>query len=160
MALNVYLRMEDIPKEKQIIMFNDGVFGKSLLSEDSFSNNALSEIKYVMKKIDGADYIDKRNMRDRFGNYTSIEHLSTGCKSLINCIHYPDCVVNCIECGGNVIDVIIHRTEGNVLLYTLPDNDGKSIDIDLHLADGRVEHYSEIEEFTEKCYKVFKSVGY
>ena len=160
MSLNVYLREADIPKNKTIINGNDAIFGKSLLSNDSFSNNVLPEIQYVMKKIDGADYISKRDMRDRFGNLTSIENLSTGCKSIINCINYPQYIVNCIECGRNAIDLIIHRTTGNILLQSLPKIDNQKVDIDLHLADGTVKHYSSIELFVEKCEEMFKSVGY
>ena len=88
-------------------------------------------IRAIMKKIDGADYVSGMDMRSRFGNITSMKNLSTGCKTMINIVNHPEAVINCTECGDNVLHKIIQMTEGNILLTIIPSNEAIQTNIQL-----------------------------
>ena len=116
----------------EIIDNNDVVF-----NYDLYNNMAITPtIRAIMKKIDGADYVSGMDMRSRFGNITSMENLSTGCKTMINIVNHLEAVINCIECGDNVLHKIIQMTEGNILLTIIPSNEAIQTNIQLMTNQG------------------------
>ena len=125
--LNVYIERQLIKSDMEIIDNNDVVF-----NYDLYNNMAITPtIRAIMKKIDGADYESGMDVRSRFGNITSMENLSTGCKTMINIVNHPEAVINCIECGDNVLHKIIQMTEGNILLTIIPSNEAIQTNIKL-----------------------------
>ena len=125
--LNVYIRREDIDSNTEIIDKNDIIFNYDL--HNNMKVNSL--IKRIMKDIDGAEYVSEMDMRSRYGNITSMENLSTGCKTVINIINHPEAVINCIECGNNILHKILQLNEGNVLFYFMPSNADEHININV-----------------------------
>ena len=131
--LNVYVKREDIGAGTEIIDSNDILFNYDLYNNMHIS----SLIKSIMKEIDGAEYIQGMDMRSKFGNITTMENLSTGCKTVINIVNHPEAVINCIECGDNVLHEILKNIKiGNVLFEIIPSNADMHIDVNLITKQG------------------------
>ena len=60
----------------------------------------------IIKNIDGASIYEDNYFKTLFG-IAQIKHFSTGCKAVINAVHFPDKVFNFAECGGNSISELI-----------------------------------------------------
>ena len=115
--LNVYLKREDIITDTEIIDSNDILFNFDLYNSLKVDDRIIR----VMKSIDNAEYLQDTDMRSRFGNITSMENLSTGCKTVINILNHPDLIINCVECGDNVLhEIFCYIKRGNILLEILP----------------------------------------
>ena len=72
--------------------------------------------KKVMRAIDKAEFKSKNAIITPFGN-TSIERLSTGCKTLMNILHHREIIFTLIECGQNVIDYLLSGAIDNVTVH-------------------------------------------
>lgn len=124
--LTVYLNQNDIPNDHEYIDKNDYFF--------EFNTNIteldnLDCAKELIKKIDQSDYLGGGKIISKFTNklvenieYHSIEHLSSGCKTLLNILLHPEIVFNTIECGYNVIDEIIKLDKGKIYIYAITSN--------------------------------------
>lgn len=72
----------------------------------------------ILKEIEQAEYYSPTRVTDRFGAQIYISELSTGCKAALCVQHYPDKVIDTIECGSNARDAIIRNcTKGHVIFY-------------------------------------------
>ena len=131
--LNVYINREDAENTMEVMNNNDALF-----NYDLYNGLTVTEtIKKIMKSIDNAEYIQGMDMRSRYGNITSMENLSTGCKTAINIINHPELIIDCVECGDNVLHKIIKScNKGNVLFTFLPSNKDKGISINMVTAQG------------------------
>ena len=80
---------------------NEVFFRKSVNFE------SLNELDFtVIKEIDNAVPIEgTRQFRTLFG-IAELKHLSTGCKTLINILHYPDRAFSLMESGDNVVTLL------------------------------------------------------
>ena len=56
----------------------------------------------IIENIDNARLYEDDYFRTPFG-LAQLKHLSTGCKSVLNVLHYPDRMFSFAECGGNAI---------------------------------------------------------
>ena len=117
--LTLFVDRKDIPNGLEIIDSNDILF-----NYDLYHNMRVTDtIKKIMKEVDGAKYLQGMDMHSTFGNVTSMENLSTGCKTMINIVNHPtDVVINCFECGDNVLHRLLQLDSGTVLLPMLPSN--------------------------------------
>lgn len=139
MSLNIYTSINNIPKDLSIISYNDKFFNSVPLSNDIISS-------HIMKKIDNAVYESENTFIGRDSKLGSLnkEHLSTGCKTLLNVIQHPDKCFDIIECGQNVLALIPMIKNGNILwknptLHYVGDSD---CDI---VIDGK--HFTEFRKF-------------
>ena len=74
---------------------NEVFFGRNIKFSD-LTQNDFNAIEY----IDNAVLISGEDFRTPFG-IGQIVNLSTGCKTVINALHYTDRAFNLIECGDN-----------------------------------------------------------
>lgn len=103
--------------EEEIIVDNEGFFNNNV-SAKSLSETSLN----IMCKIDKARLLDKKTgkIETPYG-ITSIYDLSTGCKTILNCIFitenpdiYPSIrAINATECGWNAVDELFSFIESN-----------------------------------------------
>ena len=96
--------------------------------------------KVLMKLIDRADYVDNFTIIDRFGDKTFIDNLSTGCKTAICVVEYPDKWISTLECGLNALNAILTTCdEGNIIIldtgWDIPMTFGGEINVSI---DGKV----------------------
>lgn len=139
--------MLKIYKEKQhnTIMVNDSFFNKEtcrIVAEDSQRGKML---RSVVEEVDGVKF-DTTNLFRIFSKFNgceiSITDISTGCKTLINIMCYPEKVFFGVECGSKVLERIYSLKQGSVYLpffrvslddkfdevsYCCIDNRGESI---------------------------------
>ena len=109
MSLNVYTSIEQIPAGINIIRSNDAVFnGATLLRNSELSNRILSS-------IDNAKFYSKDSFVSSTGVLLSRDRLSTGTKTLLNILEFPDKCFDVIECGNNALSLLCLFNEGNIL---------------------------------------------
>lgn len=113
MSLNVYVKKEEIPKELELVDYNDVFFINVYLKNDEVTNK-------ILKEIDKSKYASKYTFTGRtpeMGNLNK-ECLSTGCKTILNayyCYNEPYCF-DFIECGYNVQELIYLLKDGNIYI--------------------------------------------
>ena len=105
--------------------------------------------KVLMKLIDRADYFDNFTIIDRFGDKTFIDNLSTGCKTAICVVEYPDKWINTLECGLNALNAILTTCdEGNIIIldtgWDIPMTFGSKISV---CVDGK--EFKKISDMNE-----------
>ena len=118
--LMIYLDKEDIPKDMEYIECNDHFFEFNV-SIDDLDN--LQGVKEVIYKIDQSVYIGNGKVISKFSKNIqgyvetqNISVLSTGCKTLLNVLLFPENVFNTIECGYNAVEEILKLDNGNIYL--------------------------------------------
>ena len=141
-TLNIYTKIESIPKDKRLITDCEAAFGSMKLKDDEFTRRVLQEVEQ-------AEYIDSITFRDRFGRALYVSCLSTGVKSLL-CIYYlPDYVFDICEMGQNARVYLSLIPKGNFYvsdwdfeLYSCQDDDKLNVKV-----NGVLYHaYDEINE--------------
>lgn len=78
------------------------------------------EERNILNNIEEADYIDKNSFKDRFGYKLPISCLSTGTKTALCILNYPDKVMDTKECGRNAIDAIFSFCKNGKILIDHP----------------------------------------
>jgi len=83
----------------------------------------------LIEKIDNANRLpdDAEQLKTPFG-ITDIYNLSTGCKTVLNVLRFPDRIFDCTECGGNALTLLfelIDKTDISIVLshanFILPE---------------------------------------
>lgn len=64
----------------------------------------------IIENIDNAKPYENDYFKTPFG-LAQIKNFSTGCKSVLNAVHYPDSVFSFAECGGNAISELARVCE-------------------------------------------------
>ncbi len=143
--ITVYKNKKDIPSDKEYIESNDYFFNR---------NTALKideRASEIIEKVDGSKLVGKYKIESKFnGTILDISYLSTGCKTVLNVMYYPDKVFCLKECGfENALVLLYELDDGNVY-----SNDMRfPIDVDkVRVSDEegvRVLDSSELEEWWE-----------
>ena len=120
--ITLYKNEKYIKNKSRLVEFVDLYFDAMIL--DKIQINDI-DIMY-MQKIDGATYLGD-NYFTTFLGRTSIENLSTGCKTLILLNHSDELgnvVIDVSECGENALDYVFMMKNKEVLLefYSKPSN--------------------------------------
>lgn len=96
----------------KVIIDNDAYFYENITAEKF---GTLEE--KIINEIDKATIIDKKlgTIKTPRG-ITSIENLSTGCKTVLNYLHLADCksdinVIDASQCGYNALEVLFSTIE-------------------------------------------------
>lgn len=112
MSLNIYTNKADIPSNIDFIDYNDIFFNGELLKNTELT-------KFILNKIDKAAYNSPTTFIGRDPDLGTIykEHLSTGCKTLLNIVNNPDKCFDVIECGPNALKLLSFIKDGNILYY-------------------------------------------
>ncbi|MGN0153208.1 MAG: DUF4869 domain-containing protein [Lachnospiraceae bacterium] len=139
MSLRIFTDKSEIPSDMKLIDYNDLFFNGQSLADDE-----VSEI--VMREIDKAEYNTENTFigRDKSLGSLNKEHLSTGCKTLLNIISNPDKCFDVIECGSNALSLLPLIRNGNVLwkLPVLHYVGNTSCDIVIHN-----QHFTDFKKF-------------
>ena len=118
--LTIYLNKDDIPVEIEYIECNDHFFEFNVSIEHM---DSLQVVKDYINKIDQSFYIGNGRVISKFSKNTegyietqNISVLSTGCKTLLNVLFFPEKVFNTIECGYNAVEEILKLDNGKIYL--------------------------------------------
>lgn len=107
--ITIYKNKKDIPDNMDYVELND-VF---------FNHNTVSKLddraKVIVEKIDHSRLIGKYKIESKFNGVTlDVDCLSTGCKTVLNVMFFPDKVFCIKECGDNALEVLYKLEDGAV----------------------------------------------
>lgn len=144
MSLHIYHHKKDIPETVKYIACNDVFFnGATTIPDTEFATKVLSAIDQA-KRVTATTF--EPRVKD-FGNLF-IEHLSTGCKTLLNIISHPEMCFNVNECGNNALQFLPEITEGSIY-WRVPSC--------LYKGDGACDiifcgkHFTDFYDFLDYC---------
>lgn len=140
--ITIYKDKKDIPQDKEYVELNDVFFNKNtvLLLDD--------HAKEIVEQIDEAELDGKFKIKSKFNGVTlDIDCLSTGCKTVLNVLLFPDKVFCMKECGDNALEVLYELENGSVYSdYAVIPFDMESVKV----CDGdEIKTISDYEELKE-----------
>ncbi|MDE7424244.1 MAG: DUF4869 domain-containing protein [Lachnospiraceae bacterium] len=141
--INIYTKKDSNISDK-IQYFNDRLFNTEVFGSE-FTDNE----KQVIEQIDHAKVMDHMKIETDFG-IGSILDLSTGCKTAINILRFPNRIISVDECGSNALKVILQFKEANIFMgfpATLHVPEGSELVFD---ETEKVENDLEYEAFWSK----------
>lgn len=107
--ITIYKNKNDIPQSMELIELNDYYFNKTT---SQFIDDRAGK---VIQIIDNAKLLGKYKIISGFNGVTlNIDKLSSGCKTALNILYFPDKVFGIQECGDNALDVVYSYEHGNV----------------------------------------------
>lgn len=143
--ITIFKNKKDIPQEKEYIELNDIFFNQNTAGK-------LDEraVRFI-EMIDDSKLLSKYKIRSRFDDITlNIDQLSTGCKTVLNVLYYPDKVFCLKECGNNALEELYEFEKGFVYseYAMIPFEMGKVL---VHTSDGEriIGDYEELKEWWE-----------
>ncbi|WP_455720563.1 DUF4869 domain-containing protein [Agathobacter sp.] len=107
--ITIFKNKENIPSDMEYVEINDLFFNQNtVLKLDS-------RAKSIIEKIDDSQLIGKFKIESKFNDVTlDIDHLSTGCKTVLNVLYFPDKVFCLKECGDNALEILYELKDGAV----------------------------------------------
>ena len=107
--ITIYKDKKDIPIHMEYVEWNDLFFNK---------NTALKldgRAAKIIEQIDEAKVISKFQIRSKFHEtVVDVDCLSTGCKTVLNVLYFPDKVFCIKECGENALEALYRLSRGAV----------------------------------------------
>ena len=99
--ITIFKNKNDIPGDMDYIELNDVFFNQNPASRlDSMASA-------IIEKIDDSRLVDKYKIESKFnGVVVDIDCLSTGCKTILNVLYFPNKVFCMKECGDNALEVL------------------------------------------------------
>ena len=99
--ITIFKDKKDIPSDKEYVELNDVFFNQKTVSRIDDKASA------IIEKIDASKLIGKYKIESKFNGVTlDIDCLSTGCKTVLNVLYFPDKVFCLKECGDNALGVL------------------------------------------------------
>lgn len=143
--ITIYKDKKDIPKDKEYIELNDIFFNKNtvlLLNEQA---------KSIIEQIDETEMESKYKIKSKFnGVILDIDCLSTGCKTVLNVLYFPEKVFCIKECGDNALEVLYRLEQGRVYSdYAVIPFDMKEVLVCSKTGTNRIDDYEELKEWWE-----------
>ena len=107
--ITIFKDKKDIPSDKEYVELNDVFFNQKTVSWIDDKASA------IIEKIDASKLIGKYKRESKFNGVTlDIDCLSTGCKTVLNVLYFPDKVFCLKECGDNALEVLYGLKAGAV----------------------------------------------
>ncbi|MCM1121955.1 MAG: DUF4869 domain-containing protein [Eubacterium sp.] len=107
--ITIYKDKKDIPAELEYIELNDIFFNQKTVSKLD------EKTAKIVEQIDDSKLIGKYRIESKFnGVVLDVDRLSTGCKTVLNVLYFPDKVFCLKECGDNALTVLYHLQTGKV----------------------------------------------
>ena len=143
--ITIFKHKKDIPQDKEYIELNDIFFNQNTATK--LDDTAA---KYI-QMIDGSELISKYKIRSRFEDITlNIDQLSTGCKTVLNVLYFPDKVFCLKECGNNALETLYSFEEGYVYSeYAMIPFNMKRVKAQTSRECQVIEDYEELKEWWE-----------
>lgn len=107
--ITIYKSKKDIPQEMDYIELNDVFFNQN--TPEKFDDRASG----IVEKIDDARLLGRYKIQSKFGReILDVDRLSTGCKTVLNIMYFPDKVFCIKECGENALKILYGLKQGAV----------------------------------------------
>lgn len=107
--ITIYKDKQDIPKDMEYVELNDIFFNQNTVLKLDDKANA------IVERIDESELDGKYKIKSKFNGVTlDIDCLSTGCKTVLNVLYFPNKVFCLKECGDNALEVLYGLLQGAV----------------------------------------------
>ena len=143
--ITIFKNKKDIPLNKEYIELNDIFFNQNTATR--LDDKAE---KYI-QLIDGSELISKYKIRSRFEDITlNTDQLSTGCKTVLNVLYFPDKVFCLKECGNNALEILYSFEEGYVYSdYAMIPFNMERVKVQTSRGCKEIKDYEELKEWWE-----------
>ncbi len=143
--ITIYKNKSDIPAEMEYIELNDIFFNQNTVSKlDERADKIVGE-------IDNSKLVGKYKIESKFSRVIlDVDRLSTGCKTVLNVLYFPDKVFCLKECGDNALTVLYHLQAGSVYSdYAVIPVDIDTFKVRAGISGTIIEDYEELKEWWE-----------
>lgn len=143
--ITIYKRKKDIPQGVDYVELNDVYFNQNTVMKlDEYA-------KKIIGQIDGAKLVSKYKIESKFNGVTlDIDCLSTGCKTILNVLYYPDKVFCIKECGDNALEILYQLEKGMVYSeYALIPFSIGVVEVSFDGMKRQIDDYEELKEWWE-----------
>ena len=107
--ITIFKNKKDIPDDMHYVELKDVYFNQNTVSVLDDRAGA------IVEKIDNSKLIGKYKIESKFNGVTlDIDCLSTGCKTVLNVLYFPEKVFCLKECGDNALEVLYSLEAGTV----------------------------------------------
>ena len=141
--LRIYKNKKEIPHDMEYIELNDIFFNKNtVLKLDDRADK-------IVEKVDGAKLLNKYKFESKFNGVTlDVDCLSTGCKTILNVVYFPDKVFCIKECGENALEILYNLQEGFVYSdYAMIPFELKAVEVISNAGKKVINDYEELKEW-------------
>ena len=141
--ITIFKDKKDIPSDKEYVELNDVFFNQKTVSRIDDKASA------IVEKIDSSKLIGKYKIESKFNGVTlDIDCLSTGCKTVLNVLDFPDKVFCLKECGDNALEVLYGLEGGAVYSdYAVIPFDMKEVNVSDERGMRVISDYEELKEW-------------
>ena len=141
--ITIFKNKQDIPENMEYIELNDIFFNQNTVAKLD------EEAASIIEKIDGSKFISRYKIQSRFDNAVlNIDKLSSGCKTVLNVLYYPDKVFCLKECGNNALEILYGFENGYVYSdYELIPFDIKKVMVQTKTGSREISDYEELKEW-------------
>lgn len=141
--ITIFKNKQDIPENMEYIELNDIFFNQNTVAKLD------EEAGSIIEKIDGSKFISRYKIQSRFDNaILNIDKLSSGCKTVLNVLYYPDKVFCLKECGNNALEILYGFENGYVYSdYELIPFDIKKVMVQTKAGSVEISDYEELKEW-------------
>lgn len=141
--ITIFKEKKDIPSDKEYVELNDVFFNQKTVSRIDDKASA------IIEKIDASKLIGKYKIESKFNGVTlDIDCLSTGCKTVLNVLYFPDKVFCLKECGDNALEVLYGLKAGAVYSdYAVIPFDMNEVNVSDLSGTRVISDYEELKEW-------------
>lgn len=143
--ITIYKNKKDIPDDMEYVELNDVFFNQNTVARIDDSARA------IIEKIDASKLLGKYKIESRFNGVTlDIDCLSTGCKTVLNVLYFPDKVFCLKECGNNALEILYGLETGSVYSdYAVISFDMEKVKVSDKRGTRVISDYEELKEWWE-----------
>ena len=107
--ITIFKDKKDIPHNMEYVELNDLFFNQNTVSQID------QRAEKIIEVIDEARLVSRYKICSRFNEVIlDIDRLSSGCKTALNVLYYPDRVFCLKECGNNALEILYGFESGYV----------------------------------------------
>ena len=143
----IYKHKKDMPQELEYVELNDVFFNQNTVSRLD------DRAKKIVECVDGSKMISKYKIESKFNRVIlDIDCLSTGCKTVLNVLYYPDKIFCMKECGDNALEMLYSLKQGRVYseYAVIPFELEKiTVMVSSETENRVIEEYEELKEWWE-----------
>ncbi len=141
--ITIFKNKNDIPSDMDYVELNDVFFNQNTVSKLDDRANA------IVEKIDASKLIGKYKIESKFnGVALDIDCLSTGCKTVLNVLYFPEKAFCLKECGDNALEVLYELDAGTVYSdYAIIPFDMKDVRVSDQNGIRVISDYEELKEW-------------
>ena len=141
--ITIFKNKKDIPDDMHYVELKDVYFNQNTVSVLDDRAGA------IVEKIDASRLIGKYKIESKFNGVTlDIDCLSTGCKTVLNVLYFPEKVFCLKECGDNALEVLYSLEAGTVYSdYAIIPFDMSGVNVKEKKGTRMILDYEELKEW-------------